>query len=83
MKSLLARRLERMRGPHDSAYGIEYNGVISNRWVSADVYSFDIARTPHVVSDLFDRKDVQGKAYKANSKRRILDKYYNKVMGRM
>lgn len=83
MKSLLAKRLARTRGPHDSAYGIEYNGVISSRWVSADIYSFDIARTPHVVSDMAFHIDVQGKAYSANGKRRYLDQTYNKAMGRM
>jgi hypothetical protein len=83
MKSVI-ERLKRFKGPHDTSYGLEYNTVKTVRRVSSDVYSFDLARTPHVVLNWKDDEkiNVQGKAYRANGLRKYLDQTYNKAMGR-
>jgi hypothetical protein len=50
----------------NSAYGLEYNGIIDVRRVCREIFDFDIARNPHVVRGFATRVNVHNKAWKAN-----------------
>lgn len=66
----------------DPGKGIEYNEFSTNWQVSKGIYAVDIARTPQIVNNLFERIDVHGEAWKANLMRPMVDYYASKVKGR-
>jgi hypothetical protein len=68
----MARRGQYRRG--DPASGISVNSINESYYVSCDIWSFDIARTPMMVTNDFQFLNVQGNCYKANATRGLVDK---------
>jgi hypothetical protein len=66
----------------DPSYGLKSNKLCRNRKVSRCLYQVDIGSTPQIVRDLFDRVDINGEAWLANSGRGKLDKKLSRFNGR-
>lgn len=66
----------------DPGKGIEYNKFSIHYMVSRYIYSIDIARTPQIVRNDFQRVDVHKQGWKANPMRSMVDYHASKVKGR-
>lgn len=79
---LLNSFLRRSNRHGDPANGIEYNKFSTHTKTSRKVYSVDIARTPQIVNQFFQRIDVHGEAWKANHMRHMVDYRRSNMKGR-
>lgn len=85
MSSLRAKRIKgilRRSMSRSSINGLEYNSLNPNSKVNQRVYSVDIARTPYIISNNFERIDVQERAAKINASRTLIDYKVYKIKGR-